>query len=387
MKTVVFLSGIVSALGQNFIQTHTGSTLESGQSIACHYITKPTIGNTQSGTMTTTWFSNYVAHLLDWDGSYNYADVPPNTGSNGATYEGKFTEQNADVADNDPQSFNYGTKPVTILECQQKCLNSDNCMVANHEDDSSRAWMCNLQAVCGNPRKSGDLPTGRSLTAFVKLKYSTFTALDAKPGHTCVESAVFGPSTLGKSTPVNPVDCHAKCALELRAPYFMIDRELRCTCYDSCTHVLMAGNVDAETAEYSTVFHTSLPPSASPTAAPSVSPTNKPTRSPTPPPTDAPTFPPNVPTPPPTNFPTGIGETRSPTRFPTTGPPTTAAPTTTPPPTTPAADDDNNDSLIIGGMAGGGVMIVGGYAVFKYFNRQGNSRGRGGGQVISKPFV
>ena len=229
------------SLGQ-FIQTHTDATLESGQQVACHYVTKPTIGNTQSATMTTTWFSNYVAHLLDWDGSYNFADVPPNTGSNGATYEGKFTESNVDVADNNAQNFNYGTKPVTILECQQKCLNSDNCMVVNHEDDSNRQWMCNLQAVCGNPAKSGELPTGRSLTGFVKLQYSTFTALDAKPATTCSETAVFGPSTLGKSTPVNPVDCHAKCAEELYAPYFIIDRELKCSCYNSCTYVAMTGS-------------------------------------------------------------------------------------------------------------------------------------------------
>lgn len=375
MKSFVFLTFIVSAVGQNFIQTHTNNNLESGQSVACHYVTDATIGNTKSGTMTTTWFGNFVAFLLDWDGNYNYADVRPDTGSNGATYEGKFSNSHSGVSDNNAQNFGYGTKPVTIAQCQQRCLDSDNCMVVNHEDDINRNWMCNLQPVCGFPRLAGELPTGRAITGFVKLTYSTFTALEAKPGTTCPEVAVFGPSTLGKSTPVNPVDCHAKCALELRAPYFMIDRELKCTCYNSCSYVTMTGTVDSNTASYSTVFHTSLSPTESPTPAPSKSPTKNPTMPPTDPPVPQGT-PTNAPTTEPPVVPPGQ-PTNAPTRKPTPQPTNPPVPTAAPPPTAPAADDDSNQTVILGGFAGAAVLILGGFAYYKW-NSNGSGQGGGG---------
>ena len=279
---------VATATHASFIQTHSGNTLGAGQGIACHFATDRTLEDSESSTRTTTWFGSYVAYLLDFDGSYNYADIPATNGN----FEGRFTTSNNGIVDNNPRLITFPTLPTTVTECQQKCLASDNCMVANHEDDAARAWMCNLQPNCANPRLASELPTGRAFSGFVKLQYSTFTASSVMPASTCIQAPVFGPSTLDKSTPVNPVDCHRKCVNELRTPFFMVDGELKCSCYSDCTYVQQAGRLSSGAAIYSTVFEASLPPSVDPTPAPSEGtgggtqpttpiPTRKPTLKPT----------------------------------------------------------------------------------------------------------
>lgn len=259
---------------------------------------------------------------IDGDGAYNSIPMALDP-SDIANWD---TEKNtaASLPDNDPSTFTLGPFTNNLQECKDRCEQFEHCTTIVWDELTGE---CNMALHC----KAIFLQTGFA-NRIVQFRKSFgdstgFHADAVTPGSTCEGTPLNGPTRLGKtSEPITIQECYDHCQPILTVTHFVIDDELRCSCYGGCVEEQdMASNtykihLSERTTLAPTRFPTKSPTTPEPTKNPTRTPTKNPTKSPTKSPTKNPT---RSPTKNPTKFPTytpTFNPTYSPTGAPTAMP-------------------------------------------------------------------